>query len=159
MAMRQKRFDICAAVFLAASTWFAANRVQAWAAGGHLGLNLDEGDIHIGGDLLFPIAELSPNVRLSVWPSVAYVFVHDGHDVLLLGADLPFEFLLRDSIVSPFVGPGLGLAINDQAQLKLNVIGGLFINTNAGVRPFGELALRFVRGTYVDLLFGVLFEL
>jgi hypothetical protein len=131
------------------------SRAHAWAGGGHLGLNLDNGDIHIGGDLLFPLAEVSPSVRLAFWPSVAYVF---DAEVLLLGADLPFEFLIADSPIVPFVGPGLGLAINDNVNLKLNIIGGIFIETNGPVRPFAELALRFIRGTYVDLLFGVMFE-
>jgi hypothetical protein len=137
----------------------APSPVRAWAGGGHLGLNLDDGDIHIGGDLLFPLADVSPNVRLSIWPSAAFVFHQHGRGGLLLGGDLPFEFLIDNSAAVPFVGPGLALAIgNDDAQLRLNVIGGVFINTGGPVRPFGELVLRFVGGTTVDLLFGVLFE-
>jgi len=107
--------------------------------------------------MLFPIAELSPAVRLSIWPSAAFV-INDGRDGVLLGADFPFEFQIDGSIVSPFVGPGIGVAIFDDAFVKLNVIGGVFIDTGV-VRPFAELALRFIDGTYVDLLVGVLFEL
>jgi hypothetical protein len=133
-------------------------RAQAWAVGGHVGLNLDHGDIHIGADLQFPLAQLSPSTRLSIWPSIAHVFIDGGHDVELLGVDLPFEFRIASSIVTPFVGPGLGLAIHDHVDLKLNVIGGLFLEAGGGVRPFAELALRFVNGTYVDFLTGVVFE-
>jgi hypothetical protein len=107
--------------------------------------------------MLFPIADLSPSVRLSIWPSAAFV-INDGPDGVLLGADFPFEFQIAGSIVSPFVGPGIGVAIFDDAFVKLNVVGGVFIDTGT-VRPFTELALRFINGTYVDLLVGVLIEL
>ena len=145
-------------LLLAACAWLPSSEAHAWAGGGHLGINLDEGNIHLGGDLLFPLVDVSPDVRLSIWPSAAFVFVHDGHDVILFGGDLPFEFRLANTIVAPFVGPGLGLSIQREVNLKLNVVGGIFIDPASGVRLFTELALRFVRGTYVDLLFGVLFE-
>ena len=131
---------------------------RAWQAGGHLGVGLDSGSLHLGGDLLFPIVRASASVQLSIWPSAAFI-ITDGPEGLLLGCDFPFEFRIADSIVLPFVGPGLGVSIFDEhAQLKLNVIGGLFIDAGA-VRPFVELALRFINGTYVDLLAGVVVEL
>jgi hypothetical protein len=149
-----------AALFcLAALLWAAApSRVSAFEVGAHVGVGLDAGSIHLGGDLLFPIADVSPSVRLSIWPSAAFV-INDGPDGVLLGADFPFEFEIANSIVSPFVGPGIGVAIfGDDAVVKLNIVGGLFIDTGA-VRPFAELALRFIDGTYVDLLVGALVEL
>ena len=131
---------------------------RAWEAGAHLGVGLDSGSVHLGGDLQFPIVRLSPAVQLSIWPSAAFI-ITEGPEGVLLGCDFPFEFNVADSIVQPFVGPGLGVSIFDEhAQVKLNVIGGLFIDAGA-VRPFAELALRFIDGTYVDLLAGVLFEL
>jgi len=154
-----KRRPALLALLTATSVWLLANQAEAWAGGGHLGLNLDDGNIHIGGDLLFPLVDVSPNVRLSIWPSLAYVFIDGGHDVVLFGADFPFEFRIANSILAPFVGPGLGLAVQHEAALKLNVIGGTFIDVGDRVRLFAELALRFVRHTYVDLLFGVLIEL
>lgn len=136
----------------------APSRAYAFELGAHVGVGLDAGSVHLGGDGLFPIAELSPSVRLSIWPSAAFV-INDGPDGLLLGADFPFEFEIANSIVSPFVGPGLGVGIfNSDAVVKLNIIGGVFIDAGS-VRPFAELALRFIDGTYVDLLAGVLFEL
>jgi hypothetical protein len=145
----------CLAVLLGAA---APSRVSAFEAGAHVGVGLDTGSIHLGGDLLFPIADVSPTVRLSIWPSAAFV-INDGSDGVLLGADFPFEFGIADSIVSPFVGPGIGVSIfGDDAAVKLNVVGGLFIGTGS-VRPFAELALRFIHGQYVDLLVGVLIEL
>ena len=146
------------ALLLAACCWLPCAQAHAWAAGGHLGLNLDDGNIHLGGDMLFPIVDVAPSVKLSVWPSLAYVFVHDARDVILFGGDLPFEFRIAQTIVTPFVGPGLGLAVHRNVDLKLNIVGGIFIDPSSSVRLFTELALRFVRGTYVDLLFGVLFE-
>ena len=83
----------------------------------------------------------------------------DGPDGVLFGIDFPFEFEIANSIVSPFVGPGLGVGVfNDDATVKLNIVGGLFIDTGT-VRPFAELAIRFIDVTYVDLLAGVLVEL
>lgn len=104
-----------------------------------------------------PLAQLSPNVRLSVWPSAALV-LNDGADGALFGADLPFEFEIANSIIKPFVGPGLAVGVFGEAFLKLNVVGGLFIDAGS-VRPFAEFALRFIDGTYVDLLLGAVFEL
>jgi hypothetical protein len=145
-------------VCLSASVWLCAAHAQAWSAGGHLGLNLDQGDIHVGFDLLFPVVQISPNVQLEVWPSAAHVFRHHAHDVELFGVDFPFAFNLGSEIVAPYVGPGLGLAVYDGVSLKFNVVGGLFFNPRGPVRPFGQVALRFVHGTFVDMLFGVLFE-
>jgi len=135
----------------------AALPARAWELGAHVGVGLDSGSIHLGGDLVAPLAQVSSSARLSIWPSAAFV-INDGQDGLLLGADFPFEFRIDGSIVAPFVGPGLGVAIFGDTQLKLNVIGGVFIDAGT-VRPFGELALRFIRGVYADLLIGVLFEL
>jgi hypothetical protein len=137
--------------------WLPA-RAAAWEAGGHLGVGLDSGSIHLGGDLFFPIADVSPTVRLAIWPSAAFV-INDGPDGVLIAADFPFEFAIAHSIVSPFVGPGFAVGIfDDDATVKLDVVGGVFIDTGT-VRPFGELALRFIDHTFVDLLIGVLIEL
>jgi hypothetical protein len=146
------------ALSLSISAWLTSNTAQAFAVGGHVGLNLDHGDVHVGADLLFPLTELSPAVQLGLWPSFAHVF-REGHDVELLGADLPFLFRIDGAPLIPFVGPGLGLAIYEDVSLKLNVITGAFLETNSPVRPFGELALRFINGVFVDLLFGVVIEL
>ena len=146
------------ACLLCAFAWLPSSTAHAFAVGGHVGLNLDQGDVHVGADLLFPLAELSPAVQLALWPSFAHVF-REGHDVELLGADLPFFFRIDGAPLIPFVGPGLGLAIYEDVSLKLNVITGAFLETNSPVRPFGELALRFINGVFVDLLFGVVIEL
>ena len=79
--------------------------------------------------------------------------------VELLGLDMPFVFRVGSAPVLPFVGPGMGLAIYGDVSLKFNVIGGAFFDTRGPVKPFGEMALRFIHGTFVDLLFGVIVEL
>ena len=135
----------------------ASARAQV-AIGPHAGLNLDVGSVHLGGDVIVQISQLSENVTLGVWPSYAHVFIDDGHDVELFGVDFPFMFRLDDSIVTPFAAPGLGLAFYGDTALKVNLIGGLFLEAGGGVRPFTELAIRLVNGTFVDLLFGVVFE-
>lgn len=134
-------------------------QAEAPSVGPHIGLNLDEGSLHLGADLVMPLTRLTPTVTLGVWPSFAHVIVHDGHDVELLGVDFPFVFELPDSIVSPFFAPGLGLAFYGDTSVKVNLIGGAFFELNSPVRPFAAVAIRLVDGTFVDLLGGVLFEL
>jgi hypothetical protein len=149
-------------LLMAASIQLWAARAEAWSVGGHVGLNLDHGDVHLGVDFEFKLMDVSSFVTLSIWPSFAHVFIDGGHDVELLGVDFPFEFQLGRSIVSLFVGPGFGLAVSDSGEdqwLKVNVINGIFLNAGGGVRPFAELAIRFVNGTFVDFLTGVLIEI
>lgn len=129
------------------------------AVGLHGGINLDHGNLHLGADVVVMLAELSPSVSLGIWPSYAHVFIDDTDDVELFGVDFPFTFEL-DAPVTPYVAPGLGLGFQGgDSFLKLNVIGGVFFEAGGGVRPFVELALRFIDGTYVDLLAGIVFEL
>lgn len=137
----------------------AQERAHGQAIGPHGGVNLDTGNLHLGADFVMPLAELSSGVHLAIWPSYAHVFIDDGHDVELFGCDFPFLFTLDGSVVTPFVGPGLGLAFYGDTSLKVNLIGGVFFETGSPVRPFAELAIRLVDGTFVDLLGGVLFEL
>lgn len=156
-ATHRPRITHAALICLAGLIWTSAARAESFELGGHLGVGLDAGSIHIGGDALFPMARLSPGVKLSLWPSAAFV-INDGPDGVLLSLDFPFEFEIANSIVSPFVGPGLGVGIFNDAVVKLNVVGGLFIDTGT-VRPFAELALRFIDGTFVDLLAGIMVKL
>lgn len=139
--------------------WLQSGSAHALAVGGHVGLNLDRGDVHLGADVVFPLTQLTPNVQLALWPSFAHVFAFKHHDVELLGLDMPFVFRVGSAPILPFVGPGVGLAFYEDVSMKLNVIGGAFLDTRGPVRPFGELALRFINGTFVDLLFGVVVEL
>ena len=132
---------------------------HALAVGGHTGLNLDRGDVHLGADVVIPITELTPSLQLALWPSFAHVFAWKNHDVELFGLDMPFVFRIGSAPVLPFVGPGLGLAIYGDVSLKFNVIGGAFFDTGGPIRPFGEMAIRFINGTFVDLLFGVVVDL
>jgi len=147
---------IIVALILAAPPEVQAQRV---AVGPHLGINLDHGNLHVGGDVLILLAELSPSVTVGIWPSYAHVFIEDGNDVELLGCDFPFMFKIDNSIFTPFAAPGLGLAFYGDTSLKLNLIGGTFFETNSSVRPFVAMAIRLIDGTFVDLLGGVLFEL
>jgi hypothetical protein len=126
--------------------------------GPHLGVNLENGDLHLGADVVIDIAQISPSVKLAVWPSYAHIFRDDADDGDLFAVDFPFVFAIDGSIVSPYVGPGLALSIFDDARLRLDVIGGMFFAAGP-VRPFTGLALRFIDDTNVDLLIGVLFEL
>jgi len=158
MSFTRAAFRAC--LVLAALAIASAARAETNVAiGPHLGINLDHGNLHLGGDLLIEVAQLSPSVTLGIWPSYAHVFIEDGHDVELLGCDFPFIFEIDGSIVEPFLAPGLGLAFYGDTSLKLNLIGGTFFETHSSVRPFVAIAIRLIDGTFVDLLGGVLFEL
>ena len=147
------------AALLACALLAGPASAQSVAVGPHGGVNLDEGSLHLGADVVIHLADLSPSVKLAIWPSYAHVFIDGGHDVELFGVDFPFVFPLEGSVVTPFAGPGLGLAFYGDTSLKVNLLGGVFFETGSSVRPFAELAVRLVDGTFVDLLGGVLFEL
>jgi hypothetical protein len=144
-------------IALAVSSLAPAARADV-SLGGHLGVNLDHGNVHLGVDALIPIKQITPRTQLSLWPNFAHVFIHDYHDVELLGFDVPFIFNHISDVVSPFVAPGLGLSIGDESTVKVNAIGGVFFQLGR-VRPFTAVAVRLVRGTYVDWLAGVLVDL
>jgi hypothetical protein len=155
--LRARTYTLAALAFAAIA--LSSPRAHALAVGGHVGLNLDRGDVHLGADVLVPLTELSPSLQLALWPSFAHVFSFKHHDVELFGLDMPFVFRVGSAPILPFVGPGLGLAIYGDVSVKFNVIGGAFFDTGGPIRPFGEMAVRFVNGTFVDLLFGVVVEL
>ena len=156
--MQSLRLMVLTLALLLPAVLPAGVRAQV-AIGPHAGINLDVGSPHLGGDVIVTLSQLSETVSVGVWPSYAHVFIDDGHDVELFGVDFPFMFQLEGGIVTPFAAPGFGLAFYGDTSLKVNLIGGLFLEAGGGVRPFGELAIRLVNGTYVDLLFGVVFEL
>jgi hypothetical protein len=67
-SMSQKKLGFSAAAFVAICAWLPVNAAHAYTfeAGGHGGVNLDlHGDLHLGVDLLFPLAQLSPSVQRS----------------------------------------------------------------------------------------------
>jgi hypothetical protein len=144
---------------VAVATLGAPALARAQQLGPHFGVNLDGGSIHLGGDLLLPLSQLSEQTRADLRVSAAHVFIDGGHDVELLGCDFPFELDLQNTIVTPYAAPGVGLAIGDKAWLKVNLIGGAFFDVSPSIRLWSELAIRLVNGTFVDLLGGVLFEL
>ena len=156
--MQSLRLTLLTLVLLLPAALPNGARAQV-AIGPHVGINLDGGSLHLGADVVVMLTQLSENVSLGVWPSYAHVFIDDGHDVELFGVDFPFMFRVQDSIVTPFAAPGLGLAFYGDTALKVNLIGGLFLEAGNGIRPFGALAVRLVNGTFVDLSFGVVFEL
>ncbi|MGD5241938.1 hypothetical protein QT886_22470 [Xanthomonas citri pv. citri] len=67
--MSLSRLFFGAAVVFAVSTLSPVARAESsLAIGPHLGINLDHGNLHLGGDLLIELTELSPNGRLRlIW--------------------------------------------------------------------------------------------
>ena len=79
------RITITAAL-LCLSALIPAAPARAFEAGGHLGVGLDSGSVHLGGDLLFPLVDVSSSVKLSIWPSAAFI-IADGPEGVLLSCD------------------------------------------------------------------------
>lgn len=110
----------------------------------------------LGADLLVELSELSPKVRMGVWPRYTHVFIEHGTDVNLLEADVPFFFDVSTDVVTPYAAPGLALSFAGGSTLKLNLIGGCLFHVNDVIEPFSQLSVRLINGTYVDLIGGVL---
>ncbi len=156
-ASRWLECALCGACLLLSASPVRAD--EHVAVGGHTGINLDAGNLHLGADLVVPVTEVSPRVQLAVWPSFAHVFIADTRDVNLVGVDFPFTLRLDNPSIAPYLAPGLALSAQYGVQLKVNLIGGCSFELGDRVRLFTELAIRLVNGTYVDLLGGVLVAL
>jgi hypothetical protein len=158
LLQRSASFLVTALMALALALCLASAARADVSLGGHLGVNLDHGNVHLGVDALIPVKQITPRVQLLLWPNFAHVFIQDSHDVELLGFDVPFAFNRLSDVVIPFIAPGLGLSIGDETTVKVNAIGGVFFQLGR-LRPFTALAIRFVRGTYADLLAGLMVDL
>ena len=76
MALRSRLIRSALALLFCAGVWLEssseARALEGISLGGHLGLNLDRADFHIGFDIVIPVVDLSPMVQWVVWPSIAH---------------------------------------------------------------------------------------
>jgi len=162
MSLRVPRFPVPASLLafaLGAATLAAAPVAHAERAtiGPHLGVNFDVDDLLIGAEARIDVATLGRNVIVQLNPSFSYYFV-DNYDLLNISFNVPFEFVIENSVLRPFVAPGLGLFTGDHTDLKLNMLGGMLFRLDA-IDPFVQLRVAFIDGSTVDLMGGVLFRL
>ena len=156
---KRNRFPWVACCLLLLVAASPASAQQDVAIGPHGAINLDQGHPHIGFDVLVHVSQIAPDVRFGIWPNYAHVFIEDGRDVELISCDFPFEFDIDGTIITPYAAPGAAISISGDADFRINLIGGMFFEASAEVRPFTHLAIRLVDGVWVDLVAGVLFVL
>jgi hypothetical protein len=130
--------------------------------GPHLGVNFDWGELFLGGELRADIAEISPQVKLQLDPSLSLALFDRG-TAIDFGCNVPFQFLVSDSPVRPFVAPGLSLVHytarhGSDTQLYLNLIGGVLFDLH-GIDPFVQLKVMVPHGSMAELMGGVLFKI
>lgn len=154
----------------------APARVQAQeklrsSIGPHLGVNFDGDDFYLGLQGRVGVYEITPTVLLDLYPSASYYFVGNRgpYDWTLLNFsfDVPFEFVIENSVLRPYAAPGLGIwyasfdtpvGSDSNIDLSLNLVGGLLFALG-GVEPFFELRILIDGGASAELRGGVLFVL
>ena len=129
--------------------------------GPHLGINFDWDEPVIGGEVRADLAQLSPSVQLQIDPTLSLAFPGDG-TIFDLSVNLPFQFTINDSVLRPYVAPGLAFLHwsghrGSDSNLFLNLIGGLLFDLGS-VDPFVQLKVMIPHGSLVELLGGVLFR-
>jgi hypothetical protein len=151
----------CAATLLVLAPTAARAEVSV---GPHAGLNFDWEEPVIGAEARLDLSELTPTVVLQLDPAFTLAFLGGGV-AMDIGVNLPFMFVIRDSIVRPYSGPGLsvvhftggsgGTSITD---VYFNLLGGMLLDFD-GVDPFAQLKVMVPHGSMVELMVGVLFRL
>ena len=162
----------CLAVLATGSPVAAQDAGLRSSIGPHLGLNFDAEDAYLGLQGRVGVVEITPTVLLQLYPNASYYFTGDpGPTVINFSFDVPFEFVIRNSVLRPYAAPGLGIwylhwdtRVGDDTglDLTLNLLGGLLFALQ-GVEPFVELRL-IVGGGYgndldAELRGGVVFVL
>jgi hypothetical protein len=158
---------VFAALFAALSLLFQPlpARAERSTLGPHVGFNLDWDDVLLGLEGRFDIASLG-RATLQLNPTFSYYFDdRDDDDATFnFSLNMPFEFRVSDSVLRPFIAPGLGVLhwsrdnADDHTDLKLNVIGGLLFYL-APVELFVQLKVAIGDGAEVELIGGLLFQL
>jgi hypothetical protein len=154
------------AVLAAAVALLAApHAAQAEASiGPHAGLNFDWEEVVIGGEARVDMAQLSGNITLQLDPAVTFAFPGSGV-AMDFSLNMPFVFVIRDSVLRPFSGPGLALIHytggsggTSVTDLYFNILAGLLFDLGT-VDPFVQLKVMVPHGSMAELIGGVLFTL
>jgi hypothetical protein len=133
--------------------------------GPHVGINLDWDAALLGLEARVDMVGAGP-ATLQLNPTFSYYFDDDDDDdaVFNFSLNFPFEFKVRDSVLRPFIAPGLGLMIftrdnfDDDTDLKLNLIGGLLFDLSP-VELFVQLKVAIGDSTEAEIVGGLLFQL
>jgi hypothetical protein len=156
-------FRLAAAIVLCACCVGASNAASAQvgsrvAVGPHLGMNFDINDAFLGVEGRIDIARLGRSALLQVNPSASYYFT-DNVDLFNFSFNLPFEFMIRDSVLRPMAAVGLGIFHLDyetgsDTNVMLNLIGGFAFDLR-DVVPFIQLRAAIGDGSVAELMGGL----
>ena len=105
----------------------------------------------------FDLGDIGSSAIVQLNPSFSYYF-SEGDDLLNFSLNVPFEFLIAGSVVRPLAAPGIAIWHRDDADVALNLIGGVLFALDP-VEPFVQLRVSIGDGSTVDLMGGVLFRL
>lgn len=149
----------CAAACLASLPGAARAEVNI---GPHLGINFDWDEVVLGGEVRVDVATLAPTVVLQLDPAVTLAFFGGGV-AMDFSFNLPFEFVIRESVLRPYSGPGLAVVhysgdFGSATRVYLNILAGLLFDLGA-VDPFVQIKLMVPHGSMSELLAGVLFKI
>ena len=133
--------------------------------GPHVGINLDWDTALLGLEGRFDIVGVG-SATLQLNPTFSYYFDDDDNNLAIFNfsLNLPFEFKIGDSVLRPFVGPGLGVLhfsrdnVDDDTDLKLNLLGGLLFYLDP-VDLFVQCKFAIGDGTEAEIIGGLLFHL
>lgn len=162
---------LCAALaalaFVTSAEPVAAQQKLRSSIGPHLGVNFDGDDVYLGLQGRVGVAEITSSVLLQLYPSASYYFTDNNVTVLNFSFDVPFEFVIENSMLRPYAAPGLGIwyvhwdtpvRSNSDIDLSLNLLGGLLFALGS-VEPFFELRIIIDHGADAELRGGVVFVL
>jgi hypothetical protein len=155
---------LLASVVTLSALTVSAPRADAQARlGPHVGYNFDIEEGFLGLDIWFGIVKISDRVELHGNPELSYYFV-DHYNLFSFDFNLPFLFRVRSEVVAPYVSPGLTVKVFDpevgdsDADLGLNVVGGVLFLPDEVVEPFLQLRFIFEDDSDAELMGGVLFR-
>ncbi len=155
--------SLSTAAMLGLLLWPAATaHAERNTLGPHLGYNFDGDVLFLGAEGRFDVANIDSSAIVQLNPSFSLYFTHDVN-VLNFSFNVPFEFQIHDSVLRPFVAPGLGIFANvghgGGTDVKFNLIGGLLFHLQSPLEPFVQLRLGLGGGVSTELMAGLLFRL
>jgi len=165
MSKESLRFGWAVAVLLCGLSWGGPAHAKApsrISLGPHVGMNFDRTDAFLGIESRIDLAQLGTMAILQLNPSASYYFADDV-DLLNFSLNLPFEFVIRDSVLRPLAGAGIGMYYLDygpgtDTDFALNLLGGFAFDLR-DVEPFVQLRAAIGDGSVAELMAGILFVL